>query len=193
MNEGGAGNCPVFCMKAIQTEYKGYKFRSRLEARWAVFFDAMGLEWEYEPEGFDLEYKGWYLPDFYLNEVDAWIEIKPKGSDQSDLFWTLVAMIECDVCQNGKAWGLIGDPLDHKWVMPCLSAKDTCTYIDEFPRAAIQFEKNEDGVMALPGFSMSYVPDVGPRARVKDLIGNYEEKKKARQARFEHGENPWPT
>lgn len=26
-------------IKAIDTIYKGYKFRSRLEARWAVFFD----------------------------------------------------------------------------------------------------------------------------------------------------------
>jgi hypothetical protein len=25
--------------KAIETHYKGYRFRSRLEARWAVFFD----------------------------------------------------------------------------------------------------------------------------------------------------------
>ena len=39
-------------MKAIQTEYKGYLFRSRLEARWAVFFDACGVDWEYEPEGY---------------------------------------------------------------------------------------------------------------------------------------------
>jgi len=38
-------------IKAIQTEYKGYLFRSRLEARWAVFFDACGIEYEYEPEG----------------------------------------------------------------------------------------------------------------------------------------------
>ena len=41
-------------IKAIETVYKGYKFRSRLEARWAVFFDALGVEWEYEPEGFEL-------------------------------------------------------------------------------------------------------------------------------------------
>ena len=41
-------------IKAIETEYKGYRFRSRLEARWAVFFDALGLKWDYEPEGFDL-------------------------------------------------------------------------------------------------------------------------------------------
>lgn len=37
--------------KAIQTEYRGYLFRSRLEARWAVFFDACRIPWEYEPEG----------------------------------------------------------------------------------------------------------------------------------------------
>ena len=52
--------------KAIQTEYKGYLFRSRLEARWAVFFDAMGIEWEYEPEGIVLSDGTNYLPDFYL-------------------------------------------------------------------------------------------------------------------------------
>ena len=32
-------------IKAIETSYKGYLFRSRLEARWAVFFDALGLVW----------------------------------------------------------------------------------------------------------------------------------------------------
>lgn len=41
-------------IKAIETLYNGYKFRSRLEARWAVFFDAVGSKWEYEKEGFDL-------------------------------------------------------------------------------------------------------------------------------------------
>ena len=38
----------------IETVYKGYKFRSRLEARWAVFFEEMGLDWSYEVEGFNL-------------------------------------------------------------------------------------------------------------------------------------------
>lgn len=54
-------------IKAIQTEYKGYKFRSRLEARWAIFFDSMGIQWEYEPEGYVLEDGTLYLPDFWLN------------------------------------------------------------------------------------------------------------------------------
>lgn len=41
-------------IQAIQTHYNGYKFRSRLEARWAVFFDEMGIQYEYEKEGFEL-------------------------------------------------------------------------------------------------------------------------------------------
>lgn len=63
-------------IKAIETVYNGYRFRSRLEARWAVFFDTLGIEYEYEPEGFDLDGL-WYLPDFWLPEQAYWIEIKP--------------------------------------------------------------------------------------------------------------------
>lgn len=69
-------------IKAIQTRYKGYHFRSRLEARWAVFFDALGLEWEYEPEGFELPDGTRYLPDFRVKGVDGrvqWYEVKPTG------------------------------------------------------------------------------------------------------------------
>lgn len=63
--------------KAIETRYKGYRFRSRLEARWAVYFDAVGLRWEYEPEGFLLGRLGPYLPDFWLPDVQHWCEVKP--------------------------------------------------------------------------------------------------------------------
>jgi len=71
-------------MKAIETKYKGYKFRSRLEARWAVFFDSIGIEWLYEPEGFEKEVNGElirYLPDFYLPEKNIWVEVKGKLSE----------------------------------------------------------------------------------------------------------------
>lgn len=51
-------------IKPIETIYKGYRFRSRLEARWAVFFDSLGVKYEYEPEGFELPGVGAYLPDF---------------------------------------------------------------------------------------------------------------------------------
>lgn len=66
-------------IKAIETTYKGYRFRSRLEARWAVFFDALGIEWEYEKEGYDLGEAGWYLPDFWLPEENMWAEVKPAS------------------------------------------------------------------------------------------------------------------
>ena len=62
-------------IKPIETVYNGYRFRSRLEARWAVFFDACGLKYHYEPEGFNIgEY---YLPDFYLDDLEIYVEIKP--------------------------------------------------------------------------------------------------------------------
>lgn len=63
-------------LKAIETVYNGYRFRSRLEARWAVFFDALGVKYEYEKEGFDLGEAGWYLPDFWLPNEQIWVEIK---------------------------------------------------------------------------------------------------------------------
>lgn len=64
-------------IKAIETHYKGYHFRSRLEARWAVFFDALGVWYEYEMEGYDLGKAGWYLPDFWLPRQEIIVEVKP--------------------------------------------------------------------------------------------------------------------
>lgn len=76
-------------IKAIETRYKGYRFRSRLEARWAVFFDRLELDWEYEPEGFDLGQFGYYLPDFKVftpqGEV-MWYEIKAQNVKDSAKF-----------------------------------------------------------------------------------------------------------
>ena len=61
---------------ALPTEYSETVFRSRLEARWAVFFDAAGIPWVYEKEGFDLGRVGCYLPDFWLPDQNCWVEIK---------------------------------------------------------------------------------------------------------------------
>ena len=65
-------------IKPIETKYNGYFFRSRLEARWAVFFDALGIKYEYEKEGFDIDGVR-YLPDFYLPDYSCWVEIKPDS------------------------------------------------------------------------------------------------------------------
>lgn len=66
-------------LKAIETQYNGRLFRSRLEARWAVFFDSLGVNYEYEHDGFELAHGDWYLPDFWIPISDFYIEIKPKG------------------------------------------------------------------------------------------------------------------
>lgn len=81
-------------IKAIETVYMNYRFRSRLEARWATFFEELGIPWEYEKEGFDIDGE-WYLPDFYLpsislrgnlNNLGVWIEIKPIDHTHSKGF-----------------------------------------------------------------------------------------------------------
>ena len=72
-------SAPAF--RAINTRYKGYNFRSRLEARWAVFFDHLGIRWDYEPEGFELGNGLRYLPDFWLPDAGLWVEVKPGAPD----------------------------------------------------------------------------------------------------------------
>lgn len=65
-------------IKAIQTKYDGYHFRSRIEARWAVFFNYLGQPYEYEKEGYDLGDGVWYLCDFWLPRDRVWVEIKGR-------------------------------------------------------------------------------------------------------------------
>ena len=70
-------------IKPIETVYNGYRFRSRLEARWAVFFDSAGIRYEYEPDGFEVDGEK-YLPDFYLPEIDVYAEVKPEDLSRID-------------------------------------------------------------------------------------------------------------
>jgi hypothetical protein len=74
-------------IKAIQTHYASCHFRSRLEARWAVFFDCLAIPWEYETEGFETSV-GNYLPDFRIHMPDDqypyWFEVKPAGAPWDD-------------------------------------------------------------------------------------------------------------
>ena len=63
-------------LQPIETMYRGFRFRSRLEARWAVFLDAAEIPWQYEVEGYDLGGVK-YLPDFWLPRDETFLEIKP--------------------------------------------------------------------------------------------------------------------
>jgi len=62
-------------VKVLEQWFDGIKFRSTLEARWAVFFNAAGIRWDYEPEGFVIAGKA-YRPDFLLRDCGTWIEVK---------------------------------------------------------------------------------------------------------------------
>lgn len=66
---------------AIETEYAGCRFRSRLEARWAVFFDRLRMKWRYEEQGYELADGTRYLPDFYLPDQAMYVEV--KGPDEA--------------------------------------------------------------------------------------------------------------
>ena len=77
---------------AIQTHYAGCHFRSRLEARWAVFFDTLNIKWEYEKEGFT-NGTDCYLPDFYLPATKTWVEVKGDPDElkrKSDTMYRLL-------------------------------------------------------------------------------------------------------
>ena len=66
--------------KGIPTEYAGVRFRSRLEATWAAFFDLVQWKWEYEP--FDL--KG-YIPDFVIAFPRSWMKEDGTQAVRGDL------------------------------------------------------------------------------------------------------------
>lgn len=72
-------------MHAIPTTYKNTQFRSRLEARWAAYFDLCGRVWEYEP----IDLPGW-IPDFLLRFTNSagrerryLVEVKPALSSEA--------------------------------------------------------------------------------------------------------------
>lgn len=74
-----------YTIKNHPTKYNGVLFRSRLEARWAVFFDLLNWKWEYEP----IDFEGW-TPDFIvyqpcshsecINGHKLYCEVKPYST-----------------------------------------------------------------------------------------------------------------
>lgn len=62
-------------VKEIDTNYKGYNFRSRLEVRYAVFLDSFNEKWYYEVEGCELK-SGWHLLDFWLLRLECWFNME---------------------------------------------------------------------------------------------------------------------
>lgn len=112
-------------IKAIETEYNGYKFRSRLEARWAVFLDSFNEEWAYEVEGYELP-SGRYLPDFWLPRFNCWLEI--KGIQPTELEETLS-------CQLAR---MTGRPVLLVWGLPYQAR--LCEYVNGFGHHFLHYD-----------------------------------------------------
>lgn len=73
-------------MKAIDTLYDGHYFRSRTEARWAVFWKTLGLPFEYETEGYHLDSgKVMYLPDYFIPAWQTYVEIKGEAPSDDEI------------------------------------------------------------------------------------------------------------
>ncbi len=82
---------------AIPTLYHGIQFRSRLEAKWAAFFDGLGWPWAYEP----FDHAGW-IPDFVITgEIPFLVEVKPDAEPDD----AVMAKIDC--ATDGKHWVLL--------------------------------------------------------------------------------------
>ena len=73
----------------LATTYRGIRFRSRLEARWAMFFDILGIDFHYEPGSFPVV-PGGYTPDFLIPKQATfdrrlWVEVKPSDYEPHDV------------------------------------------------------------------------------------------------------------
>lgn len=188
-------------MKAIQTVYKGYKFRSRLEARWAVFFDACGYPWEYEPEGFDLGDGVYYLPDFKICFADEngdfntfWIEVKPKNKPLSnhDLEKIKKFRAACWDSEKGPLSGYgdfilvegIPEPRFYKGELMTGINGDEWIFFPSYRGRPFFTETYKNIPMTEPERFSEAIKFFGYK---DDITQPYI---KARQARFEHGETP---
>lgn len=173
-------------IKPIETVYKGYRFRSRLEARWAVFFDALDVKWQYEVEGYQLK-SGWYLPDFFLPGRGGFFEIKPEidfnlgerygkhpDYDYQNINTTELRCRELAMASGNWVHIAYGDPL-------FVEEHDLHTF---YPKAG-------NGVFHNRCYSQSFLQT----ALFNGCLNNAYYKirlaaLKSRQARFEHGETP---
>jgi hypothetical protein len=167
-------------VKPIETHYKGYRFRSRLEARWAVYFDAEGIEWEYEKEGYRLSYlKGaLYLPDFWLPQVSMFAEVKPSAVAKMEL-----AKILALAAESGHSVLLLDGPPD------CRSyfAFDHTGGCDDYIVSAYHgYHVDEHRFFCSTGEGNWPTPARGDA--VEGAI-NMASIHAARSARFEHGES----
>lgn len=177
-------------IQAIETRYKGYRFRSRLEARWGCFLDVLGLVWEYEKEGFVLGKHGTYLPDFWIEPWNAWLEIKPKRMRPHSSEWEKARALADQHSPVIVAQGNVGD---EALVLFCNDIGDNSSGSSEWPAdwsfaangRALLFVETRRDLVDSDWESLSFISK--RRRFLPALQSAYIA---ARSARFEHGERP---
>lgn len=180
-------------IKPIETKYKGYRFRSRLEARWAVFFDALRLEWEYEKEGYNLGDLGFYLPDFWISNLyDRYgrkgMFAEVKGEEATDLEIQKLARLTIGknyaaMLQGGmKPFNLMdtdNEFLEVGWQDGAVTIDNPMVFMKCYSCGAVKYEFAENNY-CICDLCEAPADDEHP-----DIIRAYE---KALSARFEFGE-----
>lgn len=176
-------------IKAIETHYAGCRFRSRLEARWAVFFDQIKLPWLYEDQGYVFGEKCWlpsfaYLPDFYFPTLNLWAEVK-GDSGRVDFDQLCCAAMELregygdnrwnnGESRNGESLMLLGNiPFDDRgWYSHTLLGhhKGNCTlsYFAFFDPS--EFSDSTVNIVHIPGEWEMVYDDGGGRFANGDIV-----------------------
>jgi len=194
-------------VKAIETVYNGHRFRSRLEARWAVFFDALGVGYEYEPEGFELPSGKKYLPDFRVQchgkrgcrdsePFDLYVEVKGRMTQRDA---EKIREFACKHANEDHMFEVenpvlvVGNipPKGRCWDSYAVNAYDSMNGTGVYPfnyelidgDHFAAYPAAHDGKFYLWGDDGNYINDDDEGA----VEGAYD---KARKARFEFGETP---
>lgn len=180
-------------IKAIDTIYNDHRFRSRLEARWAVFFDEMKLSYLYEPEGFQLGSIR-YLPDFFLpngirfadeemHRQNVWVEIKPSAQlDESDR-----QKIAQFVKQTGYSLLLIAGEPGEEARLRFITYDNQKTVYSASDVKWIELGNQELGLLNIEGFGQEVGNDtrtaLNRLSNTQPILAAFSA---AKQARFEH-------
>lgn len=171
-------------MKAIETNYKGYRFRSRLEARWAVFFDSLGIKWRYETQGLLIYDLGPYLPDFWIpiesveQDDGIWVEVKPVALTEKERRLVIGLVLTT----GRRAYAFCGDPWPGEHTIDVFLP-------DNFLKTGPQISgplavlRNTIGVQGNNYSPMFWAPENGHQILSHSF-------RNARSARFEFGETP---
>lgn len=191
-------------IRPIETEYDGRLFRSRLEARWAVFFREASIRYLYEHEGYVLPDGTRYLPDFYLPDIGLFVEIKPLNPTPHEKH-KLSELIK-STGARGTFLGSIPEPFSAEWpeienYTPAIYEMYEGALITDWPyyfcecatcsAIGYEFDGRSDRLPCKESYDRdgkgcprSAHGDKGYNASSRRLVGAYDV---ARKARFEFG------